>query len=95
MSLRLDLLSNATATGAATPYPGGFGSFFAAGTFSGSTVTLQVLMPDGTTYVAVSADCTVTAAGGGNFYLPPCTIRALVAGGPPSGMYATVVRALP
>lgn len=91
MGIRLDLLSNATATGSAMAWPGGYGTFMAAGTFSGCTVTLQVLGADGSTYTACGADTTLTAAGGGNFLLPPATIRALVTGGPPSGMYANAV----
>ena len=91
MGARVDLLSNATATGSAVQWPGGTGTFLAAGTFSGATVTLQMLSPDGTNYMTVGPDTTLTAAGGGNFLLPPCTLRCLVAGGPPAGMYAFVV----
>lgn len=82
------LLNNATATGAAVQWDGGIGAFSAAGTFSGATITLQWLGPDGTTYLTVGADTTLTAAGAGGFVLPPCKIRALVSGGPPSGMFA-------
>ena len=82
------LLNNATATGAAVQWDGGIGAFSAAGTFSGATITLQWLGPDGTTYLTVGADTTLTSAGAGGFVLPPCKIRALVTGGPPSGMYA-------
>ena len=95
MSLRLDLLSNASATGSAVAWPGGSGSFMCAGTFGGATVTLQFLGPDGTTYLAMGTDTTLTANGGGNFFIAPCTLRCLVAGGPPSGLYAVAVRALP
>lgn len=86
------LLSNATATGSDAQWDGGTGVFSAAGTFSGSTVTLQWLGPDGTTYMDVGADTTLTASGGGAFVLPPCRIRAAVSGGPPSGMYASADR---
>jgi hypothetical protein len=82
------LLTNATSTGAAVQWDGGIGAFSAAGTFSGATVTLQWLGPDGATYLDVGSDTTLTAAGAGAFVLPPCRIRAAVSGGPPSGMYA-------
>lgn len=91
MGIRLDLLSNASATGSAQAWPGGCGSFFAAGTFGGATVTLQVLGPDGSTYLAVGDLATLTSAGGCNFLLAPCTLRVAVTGGTPSGLYATVV----
>jgi len=82
------LLNNAAATGAAVQWDGGIGAFSAAGTFSGATVKLQWLGPDGTTYLDVGTDTTLTAAGAGGFVLPPCKIRAFISGGPPSGMYA-------
>lgn len=91
MSVRLDLLSNVAATGSAQAWPGGVGSFLVAGTFTGATVSLEVLGPDGSTYIAVSANTTLTAAGGGNFMLPQSTIRASVTGGTPSALYAIVV----
>jgi hypothetical protein len=62
--------------------------FEAAGTFSGATVTLQRLGPDGATWYAVGADTTLTSAGGGYFIMPPGQIRALVTGSP-TGMYAS------
>ena len=82
------LLSNASATGTAQAWPGGYGVFTAAGTFGGSTVTFQFLGPDATTWIAVGSDTTLTAAGGGAFLLPPGTIRAAVSGGTPSALYA-------
>lgn len=82
------LLSNASATGSYVQWDGGIGVFSAAGTFSGATVTLQFLGPDGSTALTVGTDTTLTAAGGGGFVLPPCKIRAEISGGSPSGMYA-------
>lgn len=58
------LLSNASATGAAVQWSGGLGVFTALGTFGGATVTLQYLGPDGVTWVAMGTDTTLTAAGG-------------------------------
>jgi len=95
MSLRVNLLSNASTTGVDMAWPGGIGSFICVGTFGGSTVTLQLLGPNDTTYVNVGIDTTLTANGGGNFLLPPSKIRALVAGGSPSALYAVAVRQLP
>lgn len=82
------LLSNASATGSAVVWDGGTGVFSAAGTFSGATVTLQFMGPDGATWIAAGVDTTLTTAGAGGFILPPGRIRAEITGGPPSGMYA-------
>jgi hypothetical protein len=65
-----------------------------AGTIGGATVKLQYSPDDGTTYVDVdkSGDTyvTFTAVGGagGLFELPPCSLKATVSGGAPSGLYA-------
>lgn len=82
------LLSNASATGAAVQWGGGMGVFTASGTWAGATVTLQYLSPNGSTYVAMGTDTTLSADGGGVFFYPPGLIRAAVSGGPPSAMYA-------
>jgi hypothetical protein len=65
------LASNASATGAAVAWPGGSGTFIASATFGGGTVKLQFLGPDGSTWIDCGTDTTLTAAGGGNFELPP------------------------
>ncbi len=85
-----NLLSNAAATGTAQVWQGGAGVFRVAGTFSGATVKLQYLGPDGVTWIDAGSDTTLTAAGGGVFNLDKCSVRAAVTGGPPSGMYATI-----
>lgn len=82
------LLDNASATGSAVEWAGGPGVFRCAGTFGGATVTLQFLNANASTWTAVGDDTTLTAAGAGYFTLPPCQIRALVAGGTPSALYA-------
>ena len=92
MSDRIDLISNGSATGVAQSWPGGRGSFAVAGTFGGTTVSLQLLGPDGATWTDVGPDVTLTAAGVGNFELPPSDIRAAVTGGTPSGLYATAIQ---
>jgi hypothetical protein len=84
------LISNGSAT-ASGVWQGGRGCFAVAGTFSGATVKLQVLLPDSATWADVGAATTLTAAGFGLFELPNSQIRALVSGGPPSGIYADVL----
>lgn len=88
---RVELLTNASATGAAALWPGGKGQFALAGTVGGATITLQILGPDGTTYLSLGSAVALTAAGVANFEAPAGTIRALVASGTPSGLYATAV----
>lgn len=87
---RVDLLSNASATGSSKQWPGGRGQFAVEGTIGGATITLQVQGPNGT-WLAVGTDAALTAAGVVNFDLPQCNIRALVASGSPSALYATAV----
>lgn len=87
------LLENVAATGAAVDWPGGRGVFSVpAGTFSGATVKLQWSPDAGTTFMNVDGGSdvyvTLTAAGAGLFELPPCQIKAVITGGPPSGVYA-------
>ena len=93
-SYSVDLLSNASATGNAVQWSGGKGTISAVGTFSGATVALQYLGPDGTTWLNAGTDCTLTANGGGNFELPPGQIRASVSGGTPSALFSRAARVL-
>jgi hypothetical protein len=90
-SASVALLTNDSVTSVAATWPGGMGLFSADGTFSGATLTLQWMGPTGLWYTAGAAT-TLTAAGGGIFYLPPGQIRVLVAGGPPSGVSAVAAR---
>lgn len=85
------LLSNAAATGSGVLWSGGEGTFHVEGTFNGSTITLQKLGPDGSSWSDVGTDVALAAAGMADFSLGPCTIRAEVVGGPPSGIYAEVI----
>lgn len=89
MAASLDLLSNASATGDAMDWSGGTGVFAVTATWSGATVKLQAMLPDGSTWGDVGANTTLTADGMGGFVLPPCRVRAAVSGGPPSGVYAS------
>lgn len=88
---RITLLSNASATGNPVTVPVcGYYQFAALGTFSGGTVKLQMLGPDGSTYVDV-ASSSLTAAGTALVALPAGTlVKAAITGGPPSGIYASI-----
>lgn len=91
-SAGLILISNGAATGAQQQWPGGIAVFSVIGTFAGATVNLQMVGPDGSTLITAGTNTTLTAAGAGVAYLPPCTVQATVTGGPPSGIYATLAR---
>lgn len=86
------LLSNASATSAAFDCPGGDCVFMASGTFGGATVSLQVMLPDGATWIAAGSQTTLTANGGGYVILPPGQIRVAVTGGSPSALFASIAR---
>jgi hypothetical protein len=90
------LATSASSTGSAVPVLGGSYVFMAEGTASGATISLQLQAPDGTW-------SDVAAVGGSNVvksttlpyaatpvYLPQCSVRMAVAGGPPSGVNATL-----
>jgi hypothetical protein len=87
---KIQLLSNASATGSPFEYPGGPGVFMVCGTFGGATVSLYVLGPDGLTYIPTGA--AFTANNCIEFNLPHCFIQAEVTGGTPSGLYASAQR---
>lgn len=74
----------ANADSSGIDWPGGRGSFVAAGTWGGATAKLQWSPDGGTTWLDVdrSGDTyvTLTANGAGGFELPPCRIRANLAG---------------
>jgi hypothetical protein len=72
----VSLLSNASATSAVKKWPGGRGWFCAGATWGGGNVVLQMLLPDGASWVNVHT--ALTANGGVAFELPPCSIRAAV-----------------
>lgn len=84
------LLSNASATGVAVDVPAGRYVFALQGTLGGATVTLQMLGPDGETYMSVGTDGEFTGAGAVEVALPAGPVRASVAGGPPAGLYASL-----
>lgn len=94
------LLSNASATSASVLWPGGEGVLMIAGTFGGTSATLEALGPDGSTWLPVKAmdpagvqtTVALTAAGMIGFRLPPGSIRCVLTGGTPSGIHATAAR---
>lgn len=81
MADTLNLLAGATANGAGNTFTwnGGNGLYLVEGTFGGGTCTLQCSL-DGTTWVSVGSDGELTADGAVGFWLPPCSIRANLAG---------------
>lgn len=87
------LLENASATGSGVRVLlKGTYVWSAVGTFSGATLTLQVLGPDGVTYITTAA--TLTAAGTAELRVGAgSTVRVLITGGPPSGIYSNFDRA--
>lgn len=84
---RLDLLSNASATGSALEWQGGKGTFMVEATFGGGTVKLQSQSPNGTWLDVPS--CSLTANGMANFELPRGVLRANVATATAVFAYAT------
>jgi hypothetical protein len=87
----LTLLSNASATGAAVAWGGGKAMLTLEGTISGATVSLQVQTL--TTGTPVWATVTSrTTLGAEVVELPAGNVRALVASGTPSALYAYLVK---
>jgi len=61
-------------------WPGGVGQMVVEGTFGSGTVKLQMSPDDGTTWVAIGGDSTVTADAVVNFDLNGCDIRLNLSG---------------
>lgn len=87
------LLSNASTTGSAKgPIVGGRYVFSVVGTFGGTTVQLQFLGPDNTTWISLASG-SFTAAGAVAVDVPNgAAFRVTVTGGSPSGLYAALQR---
>jgi hypothetical protein len=88
MAVGIVLASNASATGAWVPWPGGRGEFRVEGTFPG-TVKLECKGPNGTAQ-DVGTNTTLTAAGGGIFELGAGEIRCSIATA--TAVYAMALR---
>ncbi len=72
---------------------GGSYVFSVQGTFSGATVSLMVLGPDGTTYETLVSKTAPDTIGGTGVGLPQgATVQAVITGGPPSAIFATLAR---
>lgn len=82
------------ATGPQVDCPGGIMVVTAHATaWGGATATLNMLGPDGATFLSVSpSQSTFTADGVGTVYLPPCVIQVAVTGGPPTSLWFNIAR---
>lgn len=91
MKLVLPLIVNAAVTGPAVPITrSGTYSFACLGTFTGATVALNILGPDGATYIPIP-NASFTAAGVMSVDLPAgSTVKAVVTGGTPAGLYSNL-----
>ena len=88
MATGIVLASNASATGAWFPWPGGRGEFRVEGSFPG-TVKLECKGPNGTAQ-DVGTETELTADGGGIFELGAGEIRANI--DTATGVYAMALR---
>jgi hypothetical protein len=84
------LVANASATGSAVVLKGGTYSFMATATFGGGSVKLQVLLPDGTTWVDVAGGSLTAAGATAGLALPPGSYRANITTA--TAVYAYVAR---
>jgi hypothetical protein len=86
--ISIALIINGTGGSVAEPWPGGVGVFAASSSnWNSGTVTLEVLGPDGVTFIAAGTNTTCTANCVGVFYLPPGKIEAVITGSP-TAVYA-------
>lgn len=87
----LSLLNNVAVTGAAVKVDnGGTYSFGVEGTIGGATIDLRMLGPGGTNYILVPGTA-MTVAGFISVDLPSgALVKANVAGGAPSALFATL-----
>lgn len=94
--MRIDLLSDHDGASSGNAMPVAFGGRYlmvATGTFDSATATVDLLGPDGSTYVTV-ASASLTAAGSAIVYLPAdATVKGTVTGGTsPTGIYLSIYR---
>jgi hypothetical protein len=85
----LVLLSNASANGSAAGVQPGRYAFAVDGTFNSGTVKLQIQSPDGSSWIDIGNDATLSAEGACLVDLPGCQVRAAITGSP-SALYATL-----
>lgn len=81
------------ANGSSRPmeFLGGAGTLFVTGTFGGGTATLEILAPDGVTWLTVGAGTTLTTAGAAGFTAPVRPIRVTLAGATAPSIQAWVL----
>lgn len=84
------VFSNISATTAAFHLNGGKYAFAAHATWSSGSAKLQVLLPDGSSYVSVSSGTDLTADGFAVVDLPPGTYQIAIATA--TAVYASVTR---
>lgn len=88
------LLSNVGATGGNVSFGGGKALFTLVQGTGGATTVLQILGPDGTTWIPISGTSSATTVAV-SLDLPAGTYRAEVTGGTtPAGIYASLVGVL-
>lgn len=89
--MAIQLLSNASATGNSFQVNNSRDYVFSVdGTFGGATVTLQLLSPDGSSWLSIT-NAAFTAEGAVAVFLgADSTVRVLVASGIPSALYAAL-----
>lgn len=85
--------TGAVAAGTAVTCPGGNMAVLASSSnWNGATATIQILGPDGSTWLTASSTNGVfTANGTGVIQLPPCSVCVSVSGSPTS-LYCTIAR---
>lgn len=93
---------DAAGNGASVEWNGGRGVLSAAGTFGGTSVTLEYMGPDAATWLpvrvmasdGVQTTVALTAAGMFGFELPPGRIRGAATGGTPTDLFVRADRVL-
>lgn len=85
----VDLLVNASATGAPQLWGLGNGVLSVVGTFGGATLQLQMLGPNSSTWIDIPT-ASFTANGAIVVELPPARVRMNVTGGTPSALFASL-----
>lgn len=87
------LIINGVSANASYVWPGGIGAFKAsASAWNSASVSLQVLGPDGSTWITAGTNTTCAANCAGIFYLDAGQIRAVVSGGTPTALYASAAQ---
>jgi hypothetical protein len=83
------LLTNGDANGTGVVVQPGSYSFAVDGTFNAGTVKLQIRSPDGSNWIDIGGDATLSAEGVCLVELPAGEVRAAITGSP-SALYATL-----